>query len=95
LIPTPGRDYVWRRPKEAYNTEGMVPTVKNGGGSMMIWAEIYCYSDGPVTTLKGRITASDYVDYLRNQMHSMLYPNNGAILQDDISLMHSTRMVQP
>jgi hypothetical protein len=73
----------------------MVPTVKNGGGSMMIWAEIYCYSAGPLSTLKGRITASDYVDYLRNQMRPMLYPNNDAILQEDISLMHQIRMVQP
>ena len=73
----------------------MVPTVKNVGESVIIWTEIYCYSAGPIITLKGRITASDCVDYLRNQMHPMLYHNNDAILQDDISLMHPNRMVQP
>jgi len=61
----------------------------------MIWEEIPCYTAGPIITLNGRITASDYVDYLRNQMHPILYPNNNAILQDDSSLMHPARMAQP
>ena len=62
---------------------------------MIIWAEIYCYSAGPIIILNGRITVSDYMDCLHNQMHSMLYPNNNAILQDDSSLMHPARMAQP
>jgi hypothetical protein len=57
-------------------------------------AEIYCYSAGPIINLNGRITASDYMDFLRNQVHPMLYPNNDAVLQDDSSLMHPDRMVQ-
>jgi len=73
----------------------MVQTVKNGGGSVIIGAEIYCYSAGPIITLNGRITASDYMDFLRNQAHPMLYRNDDAILQDDSSLMNPTRMAQP
>jgi len=73
----------------------MVPTVKNGGGSVMIWAEMYCYSAGPIITLNGRITASDYMDLLRNQVHPTLYLNNDAILQDDSSLMRPARIAQP
>jgi hypothetical protein len=38
LFPTLGRIYVWRTPKEASNPECLVPTVKHGGGSMMVWA---------------------------------------------------------
>jgi hypothetical protein len=95
LIPTSVQVYVLRRPKEAYNPEGMVPTVKNGGGSVIIWAEMYCYSAGPIITLNGRITASDYMNYLRNQMHPILYPNNDGGFQDGSSLMHPARMAQP
>jgi transposase len=40
LFPTAGRVYIWRTPKEAYNLECLVPTVKHGGGSVMIWAAI-------------------------------------------------------
>jgi hypothetical protein len=40
LLPTSGRVYVWRTPKEAYNPECLVPTVKHGGNSMMSWTGI-------------------------------------------------------
>jgi len=61
----------------------------------MIWTEMCCYSAGPIITLKCRITASDYMDYLHNQMPPMLCPNNDTILQGDSSLMHPARMAQP
>jgi hypothetical protein len=40
LFPTSGRVYIWRTPKEAYNLECLVPTVKHGGTSLMVWAAI-------------------------------------------------------
>jgi hypothetical protein len=40
LFPTSGRVYIWRTPKEAYNPECLVPTVKRRGGSVMVWAAI-------------------------------------------------------
>jgi hypothetical protein len=61
----------------------------------MIWEEIPCYYAGPIITLNGRITANGYINYLRNQTHPMLYPNNDAILQGDSSLMQPARMAQP
>jgi hypothetical protein len=44
LFPRSGRIYVWRTPKEAHNPECMVPTVKYGGGSWMVWPAISWYS---------------------------------------------------
>jgi hypothetical protein len=44
LFPTTGRVYVWRTPKEAYNPECLVPTVKHGGGSVMVWVIMSWYS---------------------------------------------------
>jgi len=44
------------------------------------------YSAGPVLTLSGQITASDYVDILGSQVHpvvQVLFPNSDAIFQDD------------
>ncbi|GBO19929.1 Transposable element Tcb1 transposase [Araneus ventricosus] len=35
LFQTIGRVYVWRTPKEAFNPECLLPTVKHGGGSIM------------------------------------------------------------
>jgi len=48
LFPTSGRVYVWKTPKEAYNSECLFPIVKHGGGSVMIWAAISWYSAGPI-----------------------------------------------
>jgi len=47
LFPPSFWVYVWRMPREAYNPECLVPTVKHGGGCMMILAAIswvYCWS---------------------------------------------------
>jgi hypothetical protein len=48
LFPTSARIYVWRTPKEIYNPECLVPTVKYGGGSVTIWAAKCWYSAGPI-----------------------------------------------
>jgi hypothetical protein len=70
--------------KEASNPECLLPSVKNGGGSVMIWAAISWYSAGLIVTLNVRITAGDYVDILINQVHLMiqaLFPNNDVIFK--------------
>jgi hypothetical protein len=54
LFPTSGRVYVRRTPKEAYNSERLLTTVKHGGGS----GPIHC-----------QITAREYADSFGNQMH--------------------------
>jgi hypothetical protein len=82
-------------PKKAYNPECLLPIAQHGGGSVMIWAAIVWNSAG--RTLSDRITASDYVDILGNQVHPMvqlLFPNNDAIFQDGNSPIHTARSVQ-
>lgn len=40
----------WRKKAEAYNTKNTVPTVKNGGGSIIFWR---CFSgSGTVNLIK-------------------------------------------
>jgi hypothetical protein len=62
----------------------------------MIWAAISWYSAGPIITLNGRIPASDYVDILGNQVHSvvqMLFPNNDAVFHYGDSPKHTARSI--
>jgi hypothetical protein len=83
--------------QEAYNPECLVPTMIHGGGSVTIWAPISWYSGDPVIILNGRITTGGYIDILGNQEHPLvqiLFPNNDAVFQDDISPMHTARSVQ-
>jgi len=59
-----------------------------------IWAAISWYFAGPIITLNGKITASDYVDIFGNQVHlliQMLFPNSNAIFRDDSSFIHTAR----
>jgi len=74
-------------PRKPYNSECLVPSIKHGGRSVMIWAAISWYSAGPINTLSSQITASDYMDILGTHMHlkvQMLFPNNNAVFQEDI-----------
>ena len=55
------------------------------------------YSAGPVLTLNGQITTSDYLGILGSQVHHMvqvLFPNNDAVFQDNDSPIHTARSVQ-
>jgi hypothetical protein len=71
LLPVSGRIDVGKTLKEPHDPECLVPTAKHGGGCIMIWAAISWYSAGLRITLNGRITASNYADTLRNQVHPM------------------------
>ena len=85
-FPTSGRVYVWRTSKEAGNPEGLVPTVKYGGGSVMILTAISWYSACPTITHNGPINAIDNVGILGNRNHpvvQMLFHNNDADFEDD------------
>ena len=63
---------------------------------MTISAAITCYSAGPIITLRGRITASNYVDISRNHVHPMvqMFRKNDEIFHDDNSPMHTARSAQ-
>jgi hypothetical protein len=69
VIPNIRPVYIWRTPKEIFNPECLIPTVKHWGGTVIILAAISFYSAGPIITLHGRITASDYVDISRYHLH--------------------------
>jgi hypothetical protein len=80
-------------PMEAYNPECLVPSVNHGSGSLMIGWQ---YLGILLVPLNGRITASDYVDLLGNQVHpvvKMLFIRNDAIFQDDGLSINTARKV--
>lgn len=68
LFPTTGRVYVWRTPGEAYNPGCLLPTVRHGGGSVMVWGAISMHSLGPLVAMKGKIKAKDYQEILDDQV---------------------------
>jgi hypothetical protein len=81
---------------EACNPECQVTVVKHGGGSVVVWATISWYCAGPLITVHGRITASDCLDILRNQVHPTvrMFTDNDAVFQDGSSPILTARSVQ-
>jgi fumarate reductase subunit D len=77
----------------------MLPKVKDGGGSVMVYAAISWCSILLAILLSfiGRITARECVDRLSNQVHSMiqtLFPNNDAVFKVDNAPTHTAGTVQ-
>jgi hypothetical protein len=96
LYPTSGRVYVWRIPKEAYNPECPVPTVKYGGGSVVVCAEISWHSVDLIMTPDGQITGREYMDRLGKQVPPMTqtFLNNDAVFQDVSAPIHTAGTIQ-
>ena len=63
---------------------------------MTIWAAISCYSLGHIIILNVRITASDCVGILVNQVHPMVqmsFPNKDAVFKMTVRLCTQKRSV--
>ncbi|GFV93530.1 transposable element Tcb1 transposase [Trichonephila clavipes] len=97
LFQTTGRVYVWRTPKEAIAPECIVPIVKHGGGSLMVWGAISWRGLGPLVTLHGKVKAAHCVNILGDQVHPFVqtsFPGECPLYQDDNAPIHTAKIVQ-
>ncbi|GFW58193.1 transposable element Tcb1 transposase [Trichonephila clavipes] len=97
LFQTTGRVYVWRTPKEAFAPECIVPTVKHGGGSLMVWGAISWRGLGPLVTLHGKVKAAHYVNILGDQVNPFVqtsFPGECPLYQEDNAPIHTAKIVQ-
>ena len=88
LYSTAGRVFVCRQPRDAYNTDCLLPTVKQGGGSVMVLTAISWNSLGHIVAMHGSINSKDYPNILGDQVHPIvqaLFPDGDGIFQDDIT----------
>ena len=92
-----GRRWVWRQPHEKYDVDCLIPTVKSGQESLMIWGCFTKNGVGPLVRLNGRITSKEYIDVLNG--HLIPYINNlenkeNVIFQEDNAPIHTARIVK-
>uniref|UniRef100_A0A8C4T2C2 Uncharacterized protein n=1 Tax=Erpetoichthys calabaricus TaxID=27687 RepID=A0A8C4T2C2_ERPCA len=57
LFGVNARRHIWRKP-------GTIPTVKHGGGSIMLWGCFSVAGTGRLVRIKGKMTAAMYRDIL-------------------------------
>lgn len=88
---------VWRKPKEALKTKNLNPTVKHGGGSLLIWGCMSYNGLGNLEFIDGIMTKEVYLGILQRNIKSSaskLGLRRQFIFQDDNDPKHKAKLVQ-
>jgi len=64
LIGSDGRVYTWKEPGESLSDRTTTPTVKHGGGRIMVWGCMGWNGVGVLTEVEGKMDAAQYVEIL-------------------------------
>lgn len=91
----PGATYVRRRVGEEYKAECVVPTVKFGGGSIMVWGCMSAAGTGKIFICEGRMNSEKYTSMLDQVLQPSIYkifnncPPQNVLFQQDNAPCHT------
>lgn len=63
-----GRKLVWRKKGDALNKENLIPTVKHGGGSVMVWGCMSACGVGNLQIIEGTMDKHAYLNILKKNL---------------------------
>ncbi|KAG2464862.1 TC1A transposase, partial [Polypterus senegalus] len=95
LFGVNARRHVWRKPGTAHHQANTIPTVKHGGGSIMLWGCFSVAGTGRLVRIKQKMTAAMYRDILdENLLQSALDLRLGRrfIFQQDNNPKHTAKI---
>ncbi|CDQ98778.1 unnamed protein product [Oncorhynchus mykiss] len=85
---------VWRKKKDEYNPKNTIPTVKHGGGNIIIWGCFSAKGTGRLHRIEGRMDGAMYRKILANNLLPSvraLKMGRGWVFQHDSDLKHTAR----
>ena len=88
---------VWRKTGTRYNIENLMPTVKHGGGGIMVWGCFSALGLGSLVRIEGKMDHRDYINILKNNLLPFIqenYPTNHYKFQDDNAPVHTAKNVK-
>ncbi|CDR18374.1 unnamed protein product [Oncorhynchus mykiss] len=59
---------VWKKKKDEYNPKNTIPTVKHGGGNIILWGCFSAKGTGRLHRIEGRMDAAMYREILANNL---------------------------
>jgi transposase len=91
-----GKTYVRRRPGEEFNSRCLRPTVKGGGGSVMVWGGFSRNGPGPIHQINGIMDRFVYLGILTDILEPYAddYLPLNWIFQQDNDPKHTSRIVK-
>ncbi len=76
LFGSDGVKRVWRQSREEYKDKCVLPTVKHGGGSVMVWDCMSAAGTGELEFIEGTMNANMYGDILKQSMIPSQHDND-------------------
>uniref|UniRef100_A0A8C7LNS2 Transposase Tc1-like domain-containing protein n=1 Tax=Oncorhynchus mykiss TaxID=8022 RepID=A0A8C7LNS2_ONCMY len=85
---------VWRKKKDEYNPKNTIPTVKHGGGNIILWGCFSAKGTGQLHRIEGRMDGTMYREILTNNLLpsvKALKMGHGWVFQHDNDPKHTAR----
>ncbi len=76
---------MWWQPGEKYKDKCVLPTVKHGGGSVMVWGCMSAAGTGELQFIEGTMNANMYCDILKQRL------GRRAVFQHDNDPKHTSK----
>lgn len=88
---------VWRKDGSAYNNKNTIPTVKFGGGSIMVWGCFSSKGPGELEIIDGRMNGRMYREILEKNLFKsadLLGHGRDFVFQDDNDPKHTAKLTK-